>query len=159
MTGPTSSLADTAPPGQHRERVHPDGRVGDVSVGRNELGTISIGDGVVTKIAARAAAEIPDAGAAATRLLGRALPGAGHLGGHSTDLAGLPKTSADVDGSLVYVTVQLSVRWPASVPATTAQVREHIQQRIHVLTGLTVPEVHISVTDLVTDLAAPPRVR
>ena len=45
--------------------------------GRNELGTISIADGVVTKIAARAAAENPDAGAAAARMLGRAVPGAG----------------------------------------------------------------------------------
>ena len=158
MTGPIS-LADASPPSDHPDRLLPAGEAGDLSVGRNELGTISIGDGVVAKIAARAAAEIPDAGAAATRLLGHALPGAGHLGGQSTDLAGLPKTSADVDGSLVYVTVQLSVRWPASVPATTARVREHIQQRVHVLTGLTVPEVHISVADLVTDLAAPPRVR
>jgi uncharacterized alkaline shock family protein YloU len=139
--------------------VHAAGGESDLTIGRNELGTISIGDGVVAKIAARAAAEIPDAGAAATRVLGRALPGAGHLGGRSTDLAGLPKTSADVDGSLVYVTMQLSVRWGASVPTTTARVRAHIQQRVHLLTGLTVAEVNISVTDLVTDLAAPPRVR
>jgi hypothetical protein len=68
-------------------------------VGRTELGTISIADGVVSKIAARAAAENPDADAAAVRMLGRAVPGAGHLGLRGTDLAGLPKTSVDVDGS------------------------------------------------------------
>ena len=45
--------------------------------GRNELGTISIADGVVSKIAARAAAENPDAGAAAARMLGRAVPAEG----------------------------------------------------------------------------------
>src|SRR5690242_9431204 len=118
MTSDTS-LVDTSPAGVHPDRVHAAGGESDLTIGRNELGTISIGDGVVAKIAARAAAEIPDAGAAATRVLGRALPGAGHLGGRSTDLAGLPKTSADVDGSLVYVTMQLSVRWGASVPTTT----------------------------------------
>ena len=36
--------------------------------GRTELGSISIADRVVTKIAARAAAENPDAGAAAARV-------------------------------------------------------------------------------------------
>src|ERR1019366_4962788 len=57
--------------------------------GRNELGTISIADGVVSKIAARAAAENPDAGAAAVRMLGRVVPGAGHLGVRGTDLQAL----------------------------------------------------------------------
>jgi hypothetical protein len=72
--------------------------------GRSELGTITIADGVVSKIAARAAAENPDAGAAAARVLGRAVPGAGHLGLRGTDLAGLPKASVDVDGSKAFLT-------------------------------------------------------
>jgi hypothetical protein len=50
------------------------------AVGRNEFGTIVIRDDVVAKIAACAAAEIPDAGAAATRVTGRAIPGGGRLG-------------------------------------------------------------------------------
>jgi uncharacterized alkaline shock family protein YloU len=132
---------------------------GPVRPGRTELGTISIDDGVVTKIAARAAAENPDAGAAAARMLGRAVPGAGHLGVRGTDLHALPKTSADVDGSKVYVSVELSVRWPASVPEVTAQVRDHIRERVGELTGLEVEEVHIVVADLATDITPPPRVR
>jgi uncharacterized alkaline shock family protein YloU len=127
--------------------------------GRNELGTISIADGVVTKIAARAAAENPDAGAAAARMLGRVVPGAGHLGVRGTDLQGLPKTSVDVDGSKAFVTLELSVRWPASVPDVTAQVRHHVRDRVRELTGLDVAEVHIVVADLATDIAPPPRVR
>ena len=127
--------------------------------GRNELGTISIADGVVTKIAARAAAENPDAGAAAARMLGRVVPGAGHLGVRGTDLQGLPKTSADVDGSKAFVTLELSVRWPASVPDVTAQVRHHVRDRVKELAGLDVAEVHIVVADLATDIAPPPRVR
>jgi uncharacterized alkaline shock family protein YloU len=127
--------------------------------GRNELGTISIADGVVSKIAARAAAENPDAGAAAARMLGRAVPGAGHLGVRGTDLEALPKTSVEVDGSKAFVTLEISVRWPASVPEITGQVRRHVRDRVRELTGLNVDEVHITVADLATDITPPPRVR
>ena len=126
---------------------------------RNELGTISIADGVVSKIAARAAAENPDAGAAAARMLGRAVPGAGHLGVRGTDLQALPKTSVEVDGSKAFVTLEISVRWPASVPEITGQVRRHVRDRVRELTGLDVDEVHITVADLATDITPPPRVR
>ena len=127
--------------------------------GRNELGTISIADGVVSKIAARAAAENPDAGAAAARMLGRAVPGAGYMGVRGTDLEALPKTSVEVDGSKAFVNLEISVRWPASVPEITGQVRRHVRDRVRELTGLDVDEVHIVVTDLATDVTPPPRVR
>jgi uncharacterized alkaline shock family protein YloU len=127
--------------------------------GRGELGTISIADAVVAKIAARAAAENPDTGAAVARMLGRAVPGAGHLGLRGTDLDALPKTSVDVDGSKAYVNLEISVRWPASVPDVTARVRQHVRDRVGELTGLAVDEVHIVVADLATDITAPPRVR
>jgi len=127
--------------------------------GRNELGTISIADGVISKIAARAAAENPDAGAAAARMLGRAVPGAGHLGVRGTDLQALPKTSVEVDGSKAFVTLEISVRWPASVPEITGQVRRHVRDRVRELAGLDVDEVHITVADLATDITPPPRVR
>ena len=127
--------------------------------GRSELGTISIADAVVSKIAARAAAENPDAGAAVTRMLGRAVPGAGPLGVRGTDLEALPKTSVEVDGSKAFVTLEISVRWPASVPEITGQVRRHVRDRVRELTGLDVDEVHITVADLATDITPPPRVR
>jgi len=128
--------------------------------GRNELGTILIADGVITKIAARAAAENPDAGAAAARMLGRAIPQAGRLPGvRSTDLDGLPKTTVDVDGSKAYVSLEISVRWPVSIQEVTAQVRDHVRDRIRELAGLDVDEVHIVVADLATDITPPPRVR
>ncbi|HLX48674.1 MAG TPA: Asp23/Gls24 family envelope stress response protein [Streptosporangiaceae bacterium] len=128
--------------------------------GRNELGMIRIADGVVTKIAARAAAENPSAGAAAARMLGRAVPGASRLPGvRDTDLQGLPKTSVIVDGSKAYVTLELSVRWPASIPDVTGQVRGHVRDRVRELAGLDVDEVHITVADLALDVAPPPRVQ
>ena len=126
--------------------------------GRTDLGMISLNDRVVEKMAARAAIEIPDAGAAASRFLGRSMAGASALGARQTSLTALPKTSADVDGSLVILDLSISVRWPASVPEVTNAVREHVRSRVSELTGLTVTEVSISVTALVTQLPAPPRV-
>jgi uncharacterized alkaline shock family protein YloU len=128
-------------------------------LGRGELGSIVIADRVVTKIAACAAAEHSDAGAAAARMLGRALPGAGYLGVRGTDLDALPKTSVEVDGSKAFVTMEISVRWPESVLEVTEQVRRRVQDRVAELTGLQVDEVHIVVSDLATDLIPPPRVR
>jgi uncharacterized alkaline shock family protein YloU len=130
-----------------------------VRPGRGELGTITIADQVVTKIAASAAAEHPDAGAAAARMLGRTVPGAGHLGVRGTDLDALPKTSVEVDGSKAFVNMEISVRWPASVLEVTEQVRRLVKDRVAELTGLQVDEVHIVVSDLATDLTPPPRVR
>jgi uncharacterized alkaline shock family protein YloU len=127
--------------------------------GRTELGLITINDRVVAKMAARAAAEIPDAGAAAPRVLGRSVTGAAVVGARTTSLTGLPKASADVDGSVVTLDLSISVRWPASVPEVTSAVRERVCSRVSGLTGLTVAEVSISVTDLVTRLPGPARVR
>jgi uncharacterized alkaline shock family protein YloU len=76
-----------------------------------------------------------------------------------TDLDALPKTSVDVDGSKAYVSLEISVRWPAPVPEVTARVRSHVRDRVKELAGLDVDEVHIVVADLATDIAAPPRVR
>jgi len=129
------------------------------SIGRNELGTIGISDDVVAKIAACAAVEIPDAGAAATRVMGRSIPGGGRLGLRATDLAALPKTKAEIDGNSTFLSMELSIRWPASVPDTTAQVRQHVRERIQELAGLTVAEVDITVAALATTITPPPRVR
>jgi uncharacterized alkaline shock family protein YloU len=127
--------------------------------GRTELGMISIDDRVVEKMAAGAAVEVPDAGAAAPRVLGRSMTGAAALGARQTSLTTLPKATADVDGTIVILDLSISVRWPASVPEVTSAVREHVRSRVSELTGLTVAEVRISVTDLVTRHPAPPRVQ
>jgi uncharacterized alkaline shock family protein YloU len=127
--------------------------------GRTELGWITLADNVVTKIAAQAAAENPDAGAAVARAFGYAVPGAGHLGMRGTDLDALPKTTVQVDGSKAYVSLEIAVRWTASVAEVTGQVRRHVRERVRELAGLEVDEVHIVVAALATDIAAPPRVR
>src|SRR5690242_18158231 len=128
-----------------------------VRPGRGELGTISISSNVVQKLAARAAGEVPDAGAAAPRVMGRSVTAAHAVGGRQTSLTGLPKATAKVDGSTALLALSISVRWPASIPRVSTAVREHVRDRISALTGLEVT-VSISVTDLVTRLDLP-RVR
>ena len=127
--------------------------------GRTELGQITVADSVVTKIAAQAAAENPDAGAATARMLGRAVPGAGRLGVRGTDLDALPKTTVRVDGRKAYVSLEIAVRWSASVAEVTGQVRRHVRDRVRDLAGLEVDEVDIVVADLAMDITPPPRVR
>ena len=151
--------ADVLPRSSERTAPVASRRVSAPAIGRNELGTIGISDDVVAKIAACAAVEIPDAGAAATRVMGRAVPGGGRLGLRSTDLAALPKTKAEIDGNSTFLSIELSIRWPASVPDTAAQVRQHVRERVQELAGLTVAEVDITVATLVTTVTPPPRVR
>lgn len=126
--------------------------------GRNKLGTIAIRDLVVSKLAARAALENPNAGSAASTVLGLTLPGAGLLGAKSTNLGALPKSSAKVDGSTATVELTISVRWPFSVATVSSEVRELVRNRVHEMTGLNVMQVQINVTDLTATIAAPPRV-
>lgn len=127
--------------------------------GRSDRGNVTIDDRVVVKIASRAAAENPDVGGVATKVLGATVPGLDRLGGRATALDSLPKTTAETDGTQAYLAIELSVRYPAPLPATTAAVRRTVSERVHVLTGLEVAEVDIVVGALVTDLPASPRVR
>jgi uncharacterized alkaline shock family protein YloU len=134
----------------------PAGSPGDVDlsparVGSNELGRITVGARAVEKIAALAAVEIPDAGGAAARLLGRAVPGAGRMGIRGSGLNSLPKVTADVDGELGFLDVELSIRWPAPISDVTEQVRRHLFARLAELVGLEVREVNIDVVDLITE--------
>ena len=158
MTGPSRPSAHGAGNGTAEVALPKDARPA-TRIGSNELGRIDVSSKVVEKIAAQAAVEIPDAGGAAARLLGRPLPGAGHLGIRGASLDNLPKVSADVDGQLGFLDVQLSVRWPAPVGQVTQfgaltvrvteTVRQHLSQRIAELVGLEVREVNIEVVDLI----------
>lgn len=130
--------------------------VGDVAVpGRNELGAVTLHERVVARIAAQAVTEVPDAGSASPRILGRSaqVPGIAQ-----SRLGSAPKVSVDVDLSITSVEVTISVRWPASVPKVAAAVRARIVERLHSMTGLKVTDVRIHVSDLVTSTPAPPRV-
>ncbi|MEV8510168.1 Asp23/Gls24 family envelope stress response protein [Actinoplanes sp. NPDC051475] len=127
--------------------------------GGAELGQIIIADRVVEKIAAQAVLEIPDAGGAAPRVFGHAMPAAGHLGIRRTGLRQAPKVAADVDGRTVYLGLAISTRWPVSIVQVSTQVREHVRARVHDLTGLTVAEIRLTVTGLITGPAPTDRVQ
>ncbi|GAA2331884.1 Asp23/Gls24 family envelope stress response protein [Dactylosporangium salmoneum] len=105
-------------------------------------GSISIAEKVVAKLASLAALEMPDAAATAQRALGRTRP----------------RASARVEGDVAVIDLEIGVRWPASVPQVTAAVRRHVRERLTSLTGLTIAEVRIVVTDLATGIP-PSRVR
>lgn len=120
-------------------------------VGQTERGRIEVSDKVVAKIAARAALEVPDVGSAPSGVLG--------VGGGSSELGALPRARATVDGQLAFVDLTLSVRYPASVRAAAAAVREQVRSRISELAGLQVPEVDITVPTLVAELPTTRRVQ
>lgn len=120
-------------------------------IGRGELGRIEVSDRVVEKIAAQAAVEIPDAGGAAARVLGRPVPGAGRFGIRGAGLGNLPRVNADVDGELGFLDVELSVRWPAPVGKVTEAVRQQLFKRIDELVGLIIREVNIEVVALIAE--------
>ena len=126
-------------------------RLGEIfpPTGDGELGQIIIADRVIEKITARAVLEIPDAGGAAPRVFGHAVPGAGHLGIRRTSLRQAPKAAVDVDGRTVYLNLAISTRWPASIAEVSTQVRDHVRNRLHDLTGLTVADIRITVTGLI----------
>jgi len=113
-----------------------------------DLGRLRIHDRVVEKIAGQAAREVAGAGSARPRVLGRSLPG---FGVRRTDLDAAANASASIEGSVTRIELSISVRWPASIPEVTAQVRDRVRTRVSDLTGLRVQEVGITVTDLVTD--------
>lgn len=119
-------------------------------VGRNELGHIDVAPRAVEKIAALAALEIPDAGGVGGGLLTRAVAGASYLGWLRPDTDKLPKVTADVDGGLGFLEVEMSVRWPAPIAKVTDAVRERMVERIATLIGIEVREVNIQVVELIT---------
>jgi uncharacterized alkaline shock family protein YloU len=117
-------------------------------------GTVRISTAAVAKLAAQLASEHPDVGGTAG-LLGRTVPGGGRLGARQTSLTSLPKVSAEIDGDRVFVDLTISVRWPASVPQVTTDLRERLRNGLSAWTGLAVAEVDIAVTGLVADQPGP----
>jgi uncharacterized alkaline shock family protein YloU len=66
----------------------------------------------------------------------------------------LPKVSADVDGGLAFLEVELAVCWPAPIGKVTEAVRQHLFQQVRAQLGLEVSEVNIQVVELLTEAAA-----
>lgn len=111
-----------------------------------QRGRTTIADRVVTRVAARAVAEVEQTGGVARELAGITL---GRQSG-----AGAARVSARIDGHLTMIEVRLSVNYPAPVRTLTREVRRHVIERVTGLTGLEVRQVDIEVARLLRGRAA-----
>jgi len=126
-------------------------RTGGPDTGHDLPGRTTLADRAVERTAIQAITEVADVGGAAHRLLGDA------VGGQAEERAA--QVSATVDDTVVSLQVRLSIAYPASVARTTRQVRAHLIERLHELTGLVVTRVDITVTALYLARPAHRRVR
>ncbi|HEX3779527.1 MAG TPA: Asp23/Gls24 family envelope stress response protein [Pseudonocardiaceae bacterium] len=105
-----------------------------------ERGTTTIAQRTVERLAMHAVSEVEDVGGAAKRVFGVALA--------AEDLDNAAKVTANVIGERATLDVRISVVYPASVAATTENVRTRLTERIEEFTGLRVRRVNITVTAL-----------
>jgi uncharacterized alkaline shock family protein YloU len=112
-----------------------------MSVDLGLRGQTTIADRVVSKIAARAAAEVEQTAGAGRQVFGITV-------GRPARTAP-PRTEVRIDGNVALVQVTMSVAWPASVRQVAQQVRQRVTEQVRALTGMTVAEVEVRVTALV----------
>ncbi|WP_163512344.1 Asp23/Gls24 family envelope stress response protein [Fodinicola acaciae] len=113
-----------------------------------ERGSLDIEDRVVERIAAFAAAEIPEVSGPPRRVLGASF---GWIGTP-------PRASARIVAGRASVHLQMCVRWPCGIRSVSERVREHVTERVTALTGLRVSTVDITVSALEDDTTTGPRV-
>lgn len=132
-------MADTASTGEVAARP-------DELAPPAERGRTIIADRVVDRVAVAATSEVDQVLAPRggwTRLVGRSLPSA----------------HAVVAGKICKIEVDVAVPWSAPLPRVAAQVRDHVADRVHALTGLAVSRVDVTVADVVHSASDSPRVR
>jgi uncharacterized alkaline shock family protein YloU len=115
----------------------------------SELGSTTIADAVVTKIASIAAREVRgvyDLGGGAARAIGGATRSIG-IGGVGVDER-MQGVGVEVGEREAAVDLTVVVEYGESIPRISKALRENITRRIEGMTGLTVTEVNIAVNDL-----------
>lgn len=136
-------MTATTVPSRFSQRTNTDRTGGEDSrpdTGHDLLGRTTLADRAVERTATQAITEITDVGGTAHRMLGDTL--SGPVDERSAQVR------ATVDDTTASLQVRLSIAYPASVARTTQQVRSHLIQRLHELTGLVVTRVDITVTAL-----------
>ncbi|MEV7012735.1 Asp23/Gls24 family envelope stress response protein [Streptosporangium sp. NPDC051022] len=135
-TGPPARRAgETASPDETRT-AYPAGAPqapAGLAVPPERRGRTEIPERVVSRIAARAAGEV-----ARVREVRERRPLA--FGGH---------TSATVDDGLTLLELEVTVDYPAPLLRMAEEIRRHVNDRVHTLTGLTVGQIDIDVTGVV----------
>ena len=114
--------------------------VADLLPAPGQRGRTTIADRVVTRVAARAVAEVEQTGGAARQLMGFTI-------GRQTG-EGTAPVSARIDGHLAMIQLRLSLAYPAPVRSLTREVRTHVIEQVTGLTGFEVRHVDIEVVSL-----------
>ena len=115
----------------------------------SELGSTTIADAVVTKIASIAAREVRgvyDLGGGTARAIGGITRSVG-VGGIGVDER-MQGVAVEVGEREAAVDLTVVVEYGESIPEIAKTLRENITRRIEGMTGLTVTEVNIAVNDL-----------
>ena len=115
----------------------------------SELGSTTIADAVVTKIASIAAREVRgvyDLGGGTARAIGGMTRSVG-IGGIGVDER-MQGVGVEVGEREAAVDLTVVVEYGESIPQIAKTLRENITRRIEGMTGLTVTEVNIAVNDL-----------
>lgn len=110
-----------------------------------DTGNTTIAEGVVSKVAGLATREVPgihDLGGGAARAVGSVTSKVG-LGDQLSQ-----GVSVEVGTREAAVDLKVVIEYGESIPQVTEQVRQNVVKRIQGITGLTVTEVNINVTDL-----------
>ncbi|WP_165313087.1 Asp23/Gls24 family envelope stress response protein [Rothia halotolerans] len=116
--------------GEHPPR-EPDGPASS-----SHRGHLVLAEKVVEKIAAQCASEITEVGGT----------GGGFLGmGRQNDPEARPKVSVELTGAIATLSIELGVRYPASIARVTQQVREELGRRVTELAGVQVRQIDIRV--------------
>lgn len=115
-----------------------------------EHGRTTIADDVVAKIAAIAAREVPGVHDLVSQGVGGTLSGLTQrvAGGGGGDNIGMQGMSVEVGQREAAVDLRMIVDYGVSIPQVADAVRRNIRNRVNSMTGLTVREVNIDVTDL-----------
>ena len=115
-----------------------------------EHGRTTIADDVVAKIAAIAAREVPGVHELVSQGVGGTLSGLTQrvAGGGGGDNIGTQGVSVEVGQREAAVDLRMIVDYGVSIPQVADAVRRNIRNRVNSMTGLTVREVNIDVTDL-----------
>lgn len=145
--GSASSERPGSAPGVRPGRSSPaTPATGDAAGGlQSGLGTTTIADAVVSKVAGIAAREVPgvhDLGAGATRALGAMTRSVG-FGDERMQGVGVEVGEEEAAVDLVIV-----IDYGESIPQVSNAVRENVVKRVEGIVGLRVNEVNITVNDL-----------
>ena len=114
----------------------------------SELGSTTIADAVVTKIASIAAREVSgvhDLGGGTARAIGGVTRSVGRGIGVDERMQGV---GVEVGEREAAVDLTVVVEYGESIPRIAGALRDNITRRIEGMTGLTVTEVNIAVNDL-----------